>query len=121
MRKHYLKRYAKDTQGNYISTERPAPDAGLVFVPGKSTDQELLEQVRKVAFGKEYSNQYHMVSVRDSLFLKHVLSSSRMAGQLRKPVEGRFECEVPEAEADSAPCASFEEEEWMLSSADLSS
>ncbi|CAG5156500.1 uncharacterized protein ALTATR162_LOCUS4298 [Alternaria atra] len=57
-REHYLKHYAKDAQGNYIGTAQPAPDAGLVFVPGKSTDQDILEQVRKVAFGKEHSNQY---------------------------------------------------------------
>jgi hypothetical protein len=59
-REHYLKRYAKDAEGNYVGTEAPAVDAGLVFVAGKSTNEELLQQVRKVAFGKEHSNQYHM-------------------------------------------------------------
>ncbi|KAG9185402.1 hypothetical protein G6011_07946 [Alternaria panax] len=59
-REHHLKHYAKDAQGNYISTERPAPDAGLMFVPGKNTDLELLEQVRKAASGVEHSNRYHM-------------------------------------------------------------
>ncbi|KAF2829445.1 hypothetical protein CC86DRAFT_404085 [Ophiobolus disseminans] len=59
-REHYLKRYAKDAEGNYVGTEAPAIDAGLVFVLGKSSNEELLQQVRKVAFGKEHSNQYHM-------------------------------------------------------------
>lgn len=59
-REHYLKRYAKDAEGNYVGTEAPAVDAGLVFVPGKNTDEELMQQVRKVAFGKEHSNQYYM-------------------------------------------------------------
>ncbi|KAF2848419.1 hypothetical protein T440DRAFT_481005 [Plenodomus tracheiphilus IPT5] len=62
-REHYLKRYAKDAEGNYIGSDRPAEDAGLVFVPGKSSDQELLEQVRKVAFGKEHCNKYFMTLV----------------------------------------------------------
>lgn len=29
-------------------------DAGLVFVPGKSSSEDILEQVRKVAFGREH-------------------------------------------------------------------
>lgn len=58
-RAHYLKFYAKDSQGNYIGTEKAAVDAGLVFVPSKSTPEDLLQQVRKVAFGKEhYSNDF---------------------------------------------------------------
>jgi hypothetical protein len=61
-REHYLKKYAKDAEGNYVGTDSPAIDAGLVFVPGKSTDEELMEQVRKVAFGTEHSNLYYMVS-----------------------------------------------------------
>ena len=56
-RDHYLKHYAKDAEGNYIGTEKPAVDAGLVFVPGKSSSEEILEQVRKVAFGREHSNK----------------------------------------------------------------
>ncbi|KAH7069021.1 hypothetical protein BKA63DRAFT_520467 [Paraphoma chrysanthemicola] len=59
-REHYLKRYAKDAEGNYIGTEAAAVDAGLVFVPGKSTNEDLMLQVRKVAFGKEHSNKYFM-------------------------------------------------------------
>ena len=55
-REHYLKRYAKDAEGNYIGTDRPAPDAGLVFVPRRATSEELLEQVRRVAFGREHDN-----------------------------------------------------------------
>ncbi|KAF1848936.1 uncharacterized protein K460DRAFT_364874 [Cucurbitaria berberidis CBS 394.84] len=55
-RDYYLKHYAKDAQGNYIGTEKAAADAGLVFVPGKSSNEEILEQVRKVAFGKQHDN-----------------------------------------------------------------
>jgi hypothetical protein len=62
-REHYLKRYAKDAEGNYAGTEQPAIDAGLVFVPGKGTDEELIKQVKKVAFGTEHSNQYHVVCI----------------------------------------------------------
>ncbi|KAF2728611.1 hypothetical protein EJ04DRAFT_91806 [Polyplosphaeria fusca] len=50
----YLKHYAKDAEGNYIGTEKPALDAPLVFVPSKSTPEDLLEQVHKVAFGKQH-------------------------------------------------------------------
>ncbi|KAJ8108422.1 hypothetical protein OPT61_g8182 [Boeremia exigua] len=53
-RRHYLKHYAKDAAGTYIGTEKAAVDAGLVFVPSQSSSQDLLEQVRKVAFGKEH-------------------------------------------------------------------
>ncbi|KAF2492279.1 hypothetical protein BU16DRAFT_529627 [Lophium mytilinum] len=53
-REHYKKFYAKDKNGNYIGTEKAAPDAGLVFVPSKSTSEDILEQVKKVAFGKEH-------------------------------------------------------------------
>ena len=59
-REHYLKKYARDAEGNYVGTERPAPDAGLVFVMGKSSNEELLKQVQKVAFGKEHDNQYYL-------------------------------------------------------------
>jgi hypothetical protein len=53
-REHYLKHYAKDEEGNYVGTEKPAVDAGLVFVPSKSTPEDLLQQVNKVAFGKQH-------------------------------------------------------------------
>ena len=64
-RSHYLRFYAKDAEGNYIGTEKPAVDAGLVFVPSKSTPEDLMQQVRKVAFGKEhYSNDFgHALSM----------------------------------------------------------
>ncbi|KAJ4372980.1 hypothetical protein N0V83_003271 [Neocucurbitaria cava] len=55
-RDHYLKHYAKDAEGNYIGTEKAAVDAGLVFVPGKSSNEDILEQIRKVAFGKQHYN-----------------------------------------------------------------
>jgi hypothetical protein len=58
-RSHYLKFYAKDSNGNYIGTEKAAVDAGLVFVPSKSTPEDLLQQVRTVAFNKpHYSNDF---------------------------------------------------------------
>ncbi|KAF2443183.1 hypothetical protein P171DRAFT_433491 [Karstenula rhodostoma CBS 690.94] len=53
-REWYLKHYAKDAEGNYVGTEKPAVDAGLVFVPSKSTPDDLLQQVQKVAFGKQH-------------------------------------------------------------------
>lgn len=56
-RDHYLKHYAKDAEGNYVGTEKAAPDAGLVFVPGKGSSEELLEQVRKVAFGRQHAQE----------------------------------------------------------------
>lgn len=56
LRSHYLKHYAKDSNGNYVGTEKPAVDAGLVFVLTKSTPEDIVEQVRKVAFGKEHFN-----------------------------------------------------------------
>ncbi|KAF2683610.1 hypothetical protein K458DRAFT_304294, partial [Lentithecium fluviatile CBS 122367] len=53
-REYFLKHYAKDEEGNYIGTGKPAADAGLVFVPSKSTPEDLMQQVHKVAFGKEH-------------------------------------------------------------------
>jgi SRSO17 transposase len=53
-REYYLKHYAKDEEGNYVGTEKPALDAALVFVPSKSTPEDLLQQVHKVAFGKHH-------------------------------------------------------------------
>ncbi|OCL03008.1 hypothetical protein AOQ84DRAFT_162639 [Glonium stellatum] len=53
-RDHYRKHYAKDAEGNYVGTEKPAPDAGPVLIPSKSTPEDILRQVREVAFGKEH-------------------------------------------------------------------
>ncbi|KAF2261772.1 hypothetical protein CC78DRAFT_570261 [Lojkania enalia] len=53
-RSWYLKHYAHNAEGKYIGTEKPAVDAGLVFVPSKSTSEDIMLQVRKVAFGKEH-------------------------------------------------------------------
>ena len=50
--RRYLKKYAHNEHGTYIGTEKAVLDAGLVFVPSKSS-AELLEQVKKVAFGRE--------------------------------------------------------------------
>jgi hypothetical protein len=50
-RSQYLAHYAKDAQGNFVGTGTPAPDHGLVFVPGKSSSEELLKQANEVALG----------------------------------------------------------------------
>jgi hypothetical protein len=52
-REFYLKHYAKDAEGNFVGTASPAPDAALVFVPGKSTPEDLLRQVQEVAFKRQ--------------------------------------------------------------------
>lgn len=52
-RAFYLKHYAKDAEGNYIGTGSPAPDAALVFVPGKSSPEDLMRQVQEVAFKRQ--------------------------------------------------------------------
>lgn len=49
-REFYLKHYVKDAEGNFVGTASPAPDAGLVFVPGKSTPEDVMRQVKEVAF-----------------------------------------------------------------------
>jgi hypothetical protein len=49
-REFYLKHYVKDAEGNFVGTANPAPDAGLVFVPSKSTPEDLMKQVQEVAF-----------------------------------------------------------------------
>lgn len=41
----YIKHYAKDEEGNYIGTEKPYPDHQLVFVPNKSSPDDILQQV----------------------------------------------------------------------------
>jgi hypothetical protein len=48
-RSQYLAHYAKDAEGNFVGTGTPAPDHGLVFVPGKSSSEELLKQANEVA------------------------------------------------------------------------
>ena len=48
-RRLYNERYAHEADGKYVGTGKKAPDAGLVFIPGKSTEQELLDQVGRVA------------------------------------------------------------------------
>lgn len=49
-REMYLKHYIKDAEGNFIGSANPAPDSGLVFVPGKSTPEDIMRQVSEVAF-----------------------------------------------------------------------
>ncbi|KAG9195070.1 hypothetical protein G6011_00190 [Alternaria panax] len=48
-RSQYLAHYAKDAEGNFVGTGSPAPDHGLVFVPGKSSSEEMLKQANEVA------------------------------------------------------------------------
>jgi hypothetical protein len=50
-RSQYLAHYVKDAEGNFVGTGTPAPDSGLVFVPGKSSSEELLKQANEVALG----------------------------------------------------------------------
>jgi hypothetical protein len=52
-RDFYLKHYAKDAQGNYIGTAKPAPDAALVYVPNLSSPEDIQKQVDEVAYGKQ--------------------------------------------------------------------
>ncbi|KAF2832544.1 hypothetical protein CC86DRAFT_366311 [Ophiobolus disseminans] len=52
-RAFYLAHYAKDVEGNYVGTSNPAPDAGMVFVPGKSTPEDVMRQVKDVAFRRQ--------------------------------------------------------------------
>jgi hypothetical protein len=52
-RQFYLKHYVKDAEGNFVGTGTQAPDAGLVFVPGKSTPEDLMKQVQEVAFVRQ--------------------------------------------------------------------
>ncbi|CAO2653431.1 Nn.00g028420.m01.CDS01 [Neocucurbitaria sp. VM-36] len=52
-RDYYLKHYAKDSEGNFIGTSNPAPDSALVFVPGKSTPEDVMRQVEEVVFRKQ--------------------------------------------------------------------
>ncbi|KAJ8110696.1 hypothetical protein OPT61_g6525 [Boeremia exigua] len=43
----YIKHYAKDDEGKYIGTEKPYPDWQLVFVPNKSTPDDILQQLNE--------------------------------------------------------------------------
>ncbi|KAH6637535.1 hypothetical protein C7974DRAFT_389702 [Boeremia exigua] len=43
----YIKHYATDEEGNYIGTEKPYPDWKLVFVPNKSTPDDILQQLNE--------------------------------------------------------------------------
>ena len=48
-RAQYLAHYAKDAEGKFVGTGAPAPDVGLVFVPGKGSSEEMLKQAEEVA------------------------------------------------------------------------
>lgn len=51
----YTKHYAKDEEGRYIGTEKPYPDWQLVFVPNKSTPDDILQQVSYPAMQMRYN------------------------------------------------------------------
>lgn len=53
----YVRRYAHSSSGIYIGTEPAAPDAGLVFNPGRASSADFVEQVRKVAFAREHDQK----------------------------------------------------------------
>jgi hypothetical protein len=55
-RDFYLKHYVKDADGKFVGTSSQAPDGSLVFVPGKSTPEDLMKQVQEVAF-RTYSTR----------------------------------------------------------------
>ena len=48
-RSYYNAHYAKDAEGNFVGTGTPAPDLGLVFVPGKGSSEDMLKQANEVA------------------------------------------------------------------------
>ena len=48
-RSYYNAHYVKDAEGNFVGTGNPAPDLGLVFVPGKSSSEDMLKQANEVA------------------------------------------------------------------------
>ncbi|KAF2098884.1 hypothetical protein NA57DRAFT_76119 [Rhizodiscina lignyota] len=53
-RGHYLMHYAKDVDGNYIGSGKAAHDASLVYVPSKSSKEDIQEQIYKTATSKEH-------------------------------------------------------------------
>ncbi|KAF1922852.1 uncharacterized protein M421DRAFT_426474 [Didymella exigua CBS 183.55] len=57
-RRLYNERYAHDAEGNFIGTGVKAPDAGLVFIPSKGTEQDLLDQVSKMAHSRKNHDPY---------------------------------------------------------------
>ncbi|KAJ4341595.1 hypothetical protein N0V87_001610 [Didymella glomerata] len=63
----YIKHYAKDEYGNYIGTERPYPDHQLVFVPNKSTPDDILKQLDEFVDVRHDIRRLH-----DKKELKHI-------------------------------------------------
>ncbi|KAF2684794.1 hypothetical protein K458DRAFT_431090 [Lentithecium fluviatile CBS 122367] len=55
----YLKHYAKDDGGNYVGTEKMLPDAGLVLVPSKSTEDDVLQQLHELVAVKHSQRDLH--------------------------------------------------------------
>ena len=60
--RRYLKKYAHNEPGTYTSTEKAAPDAGLMFATSKSSSAKLLEQMKNVAFGSEHAHSLFLIS-----------------------------------------------------------
>jgi hypothetical protein len=60
MPRHFLKHYAKDSQGNYAGTEKAALDAALVFVPSQHSSNDMLQQVQsfRTVFPVEVAGVY---------------------------------------------------------------
>jgi hypothetical protein len=52
-RGHYRAHYAKDADGSYIGTEKPAFDAGLVYIHS-ATVEDVDRQIKEVAYGKQH-------------------------------------------------------------------
>lgn len=59
-RRLYNERYVHDQNGNFIGTGVRAPDAGLVFIPTKGTEQDLLDQVSKFARTRKQDPRAHI-------------------------------------------------------------
>lgn len=67
----YIKHYAKDEEGNYIGTERPYPDHQLVFVPNKSTPDEILQQVSSYMFVVKVATLLMRLQLSDFVDVRH--------------------------------------------------
>ena len=50
----YLEHYAKDSEGDYVGRGQAAHDAALVYVPAKSSKEDIQRQVSQTAYGKEH-------------------------------------------------------------------
>lgn len=53
-RSRYLAHYARDIDGNYVGTGKPAYDSALVYVPARSSPEDIKDAVNKTATSKEH-------------------------------------------------------------------